>query len=150
MKRLHLNIKVKDLETSVDFYQKLFNAAPTVLNADYAKWMLDDPRVNFALTTSPEEQGIEHLGIQAESEQELQELYQRLDTIESSRLDEGDTVCCYAKSNKSWIKDPQDVEWEIFHTYGASDTFREPEAEKEESACCGPDCCTSELKEVKN
>lgn len=143
MKRLHVNIRVKDLSASVGFYQGLFGAEPTVVKKDYAKWMLEDPKVNFALTLSNQEEGIEHLGIQAETEEELLELYGRLDRLEGKRLDEGDTVCCYAKSHKSWIQDPQQVAWEIFRTYDTSETYRE-----ESTACCAPDCCSPEAEEI--
>lgn len=133
MKRLHVNIQVKDLNQSVLFYSQLFKTEPTVVKPDYAKWMLEDPKVNFALSLSSTQEGIEHLGIQAETEEELGELYGRLDSIEGKKFEEGDTVCCYAKSHKSWIKDPQGVEWEIFHTYGTSETNT-----AQKSNCCIP------------
>lgn len=136
MKRLHVNIKVADLDKSVAFYQALFAAEPTVKKEDYAKWMLDDPRVNFAITLAGEgNTGIEHLGIQAESQDELQELYQRVDQAEGKLRSEGETVCCYAKSTKGWVKDPAQVEWEMFYTFGESETFY---ADQAETACCTP------------
>ncbi|MEM9933262.1 MAG: ArsI/CadI family heavy metal resistance metalloenzyme [Bacteroidota bacterium] len=136
MKRLHVNIKVEDLQKSVSFYSALFASPPTVKKEDYAKWMLDDPLVNFSISDAKGmPAGIEHLGIQAESEAELQDLYSRVDSAEGKLRNEGDTVCCYAKSTKGWIKDPQKVEWEMFYTYGESDTFY---AEGEESNCCQP------------
>lgn len=131
MKRLHVNILVKDLDQSINFYSQLFQSKPTVVKADYAKWMLEDPKVNFALSLSNSKEGIEHLGIQAETEKELTELYSRLDQIEGKKHQEGDTVCCYAKSHKSWIEDPQGVEWEVFYSYGTSDTNK-----AENSQCC--------------
>jgi len=133
MKRLHVNVLVKNLEQSVQFYSQLFKTEPTVVKADYAKWMLEDPSVNFALSLSDNKEGIQHLGIQADSEQELEELYRRMDQIEGKKIEEGDTVCCYAKSHKSWIEDPQGVEWEIFYTYGTSETNRA------KSNCCEPE-----------
>ncbi|WPP48028.1 ArsI/CadI family heavy metal resistance metalloenzyme [Catalinimonas niigatensis] len=133
MKRLHVNIQVKELAKSIHFYSQLFKAEPSVVKADYAKWMLEDPKVNFALSLSDTKEGIEHLGIQAETEEELGELYSRLDRIEGKIFEEGDTVCCYAKSHKSWIEDPQGVEWEIFHSYGTSETNT-----SEGSPCCIP------------
>lgn len=133
MKRLHVNILVKNLEQSINFYSQLFKAEPTVVKTDYAKWMLEDPKVNFALSLSDAKEGIEHLGIQAETEEELGELYSRLDIIEGKKTDEGDTVCCYAKSQKSWIEDPQGVEWEVFYSYGTSVTNK-----AENSNCCIP------------
>lgn len=134
MKRLHVNILVKDLQKSIDFYSALFASQPTKQKADYAKWMLDDPRVNFAITMNPSGgSGIEHLGIEAESPEELQELYQRVDQAQMAIKDEGETVCCYAKSTKGWLDDPQKVSWELFHTHGDAETFYAPEAE---AACC--------------
>nr|WKN36275.1 ArsI/CadI family heavy metal resistance metalloenzyme [Tunicatimonas sp. TK19036] len=142
MKRLHVNVQVKELTSSVEFYQQLFDAEPTVQKSDYAKWMLDDPLVNFSISLSNEQEGIEHLGIQVDSEGEREELFRRLDHIEGKRFDEGDTVCCYAHSTKSWISDPQGVSWEIFQTHGASETNKAAA-----NACCDDTCCTTE--EVK-
>lgn len=138
MKRLHVNVQVKDLAGSIGFYQKLFAAEPTVIKSDYAKWMLDDPRVNFSISLSNQKGGIEHLGIQAETELERDELFNRLDQIEEEQYKEGDTVCCYARSTKSWITDPQGVSWEIFQTHGPSETNKEPQG-----SCCEDDCCTT-------
>ena len=134
MKRFHLNVSVKDLQESVAFYTALFGSAPTTLKADYAKWMLEDPRINFAISLRPETTGIEHLGIQAEDEQELQEVYNRLKQARGIIREEGKTTCCYAKSEKSWIHDPQGVEWEAFYTFGESTVYGE--GKKEENACC--------------
>lgn len=132
MKRLHVMLQVKDLEESVNFYRSLFGADPTSRKEDYAKWMLDDPRVNFSIAERNETAGIEHLGIQAESEVELEEIRRNIARADTSRVrDEGDTVCCYAQSDKSWIADPQGVEWEAFYTYGGSEAYRD-----EEAACC--------------
>lgn len=135
MKRLHINIRVTDLEKSLSFYSELFDARPVVLKDDYAKWAIDDPLVNFSISLSGAEPGIEHLGIEADSGAELDTLYKRLDKLSGSRTEEGDTVCCYAKSHKNWIRDPQGVEWEIFHTYGASDSYGNKEGD---AACCIP------------
>lgn len=109
MKRLHINLSVEDLDKSVPFYQALFATPPTVLKADYAKWMLDDPRVNFSISTKPERHGIDHLGIQAEDMDELAEVFGRLKKAEGPRLEQGATTCCYAQSEKTWIFDPQGV-----------------------------------------
>lgn len=138
MKRLHVNIKVESIDQSVDFYRALFSADPTVQKQDYAKWMLDDPRVNFSISLSNASYGIEHLGIQAETTEEVNELYAAIDKAEGMARPEGDTVCCYAKSNKSWIKDPQGVEWEIFHTYGESVVNKIAD-----EACSNDTCCSS-------
>ncbi len=142
MKRLHVNIRVKDLQQSIEFYSALFASQPSKQKEDYAKWMLDDPRVNFSITKSKlNGSGIEHLGIEAESPEELQELYQRVDKAQMSMKDDGETVCCYAKSTKGWVNDPQKVSWELFHTHGDSESFY---AAEEEGACCGTSgstCC---------
>ncbi len=141
MKRLHINVKVQDLETSIAFYEGLFASKPTVLKTDYAKWMLDDPLVNFSINLSGEESGIEHLGIQVDTEPERDELFDRIDQIEGKQFKEGKTVCCYARSTKSWIADPQGVSWEIFQTHGASEVNKIVAApvSDSENACCTPE-----------
>ncbi len=153
MKRLHVNLSVSDLEQSIGFYSSLFNAEPTVLKHDYAKWMLEDPRVNFAITTRGERKGLDHLGIQVEDENELGEVYDRLKTAGAPVIEEGETTCCYANSEKSWIFDPEGLAWETFLTLGESpvygtDTIQDKNAD---SACCarpqpeaaksGSSCC---------
>ncbi len=148
MKRLHVHVSVNDLARSVRFYSTLFAAEPTVTKADYAKWMLDDPRVNFAISSGQHaSSGIEHLGIQVESAGELAEVYGRLQAADVPVLDEGATVCCYAQSEKSWIADPQGVVWEAFHTtgdatdYGAgpsADAVRAGSANAADGNCCAP------------
>lgn len=125
MKRFHVNVRVKNLEESTAFYTALFNTAPTVLKADYAKWMLEDPRINFAISLHPENAGIEHLGIQAESEAELAEVYGNLKKAKGTIREEGKCTCCYAKSQKSWITDPQGVDWEAFYTFGEATIYGE-------------------------
>ena len=111
MKRLHVHVGVDDLDQSIRFYSTLFGADPTVTKPDYAKWMLEDPRVNFAISSGNADKGIEHLGIQVESPDELQEVYGRLNSADRPILEEGATTCCYARSEKSWIADPQGVVW---------------------------------------
>ncbi len=124
MKRLHVHVAVSDLDQSIGFYSTLFAAQPTVLKDDYAKWMLDDPRVNFAISSGNHaRKGIEHLGIQAESTEELSEVYGRLKAADGPVLDEGATTCCYAQSEKSWIADPDGVVWEAFHTNGEATVY---------------------------
>jgi catechol 2,3-dioxygenase-like lactoylglutathione lyase family enzyme len=123
MKRLHVHVSVDDLAQSIRFYSTLFAAAPTVTKPDYAKWMLDDPRVNFAISARSAETGIDDLGIQVETVDELQEVYGRLRQADRPVLEEGETVCCYAKSEKSWITDPQGVSWETFLTLGESTAY---------------------------
>ena len=124
MKRLHVHVGVDDLANSVRFYSTLFGADPTVVKEDYAKWMLDDPRVNFAISQGDHaKKGVEHLGIQAESSEELSEVYARLKAADRPVLEEGQTTCCYAKSEKSWIADPDGVVWEAFFTNGEATTY---------------------------
>ena len=161
MKRLHIHVRVNDLNESIDFYNALFNTTASVVKSDYAKWMLEDPRVNFAISTGHSQSGIEHLGIQAENEGELKEVYAHMENAKGKILEEGETVCCYAKSQKSWITDPQGINWEVFYTHGNATVYGEgdharpaPEAMEqwqgndaidakveEKSPCCGPSCC---------
>jgi catechol 2,3-dioxygenase-like lactoylglutathione lyase family enzyme len=124
MKRMHVMLRVKNLEESVKFYSALFDSIPTVSKSDYAKWMLEDPRVNFAISTGASHgAGISHLGIQAEDEGELAEIYDRLAAAERPVLEEKATTCCYAQSDKQWIADPQGVPWETFYTYGEATVY---------------------------
>ena len=142
MKRLHVHMSVGDLDQSIRFYSTLFAAAPTVVKPDYAKWMLEDPRVNFAISThAGGAPGIDHLGIQVEDGEELQQIYGRLKEAAGPVLEEGKTTCCYAQSEKSWILDPQGVSWETFLTTGESTVYgtSAPRVEKlKPVACCGP------------
>ncbi|KAA5546737.1 ArsI/CadI family heavy metal resistance metalloenzyme [Adhaeribacter rhizoryzae] len=140
MKRLHVHVRVKNLDESVAFYNALFAASPTVLKPDYAKWLLEDPRVNFAISLRSDKIGLEHLGIQAESSEELNEVYNRLEQAKGAIREEGQTTCCYAQSEKSWITDPQGIDWEAFYTFGSSTTYTEAKAPAN-SACCEPTCC---------
>jgi Glyoxalase/Bleomycin resistance protein/Dioxygenase superfamily len=124
MKRLHVHVSVADLSQSIGFYSALFAAKPSVVKPDYAKWMLEDPRVNFAISTRPGRAvGISHLGIQAEDEAELAEVYDRLARAERPIVEAKATTCCYAQSDKQWIADPQGVPWETFYTYGESTVY---------------------------
>jgi catechol 2,3-dioxygenase-like lactoylglutathione lyase family enzyme len=123
MKRLHVHVSVTDLDESVRFYANLFAAQPTVRKDDYAKWMLEDPRVNFAISKRERATGVRHLGIQAENEAELAEIFERIEHADRPVLREGATTCCYAKSEKTWVEDPQGVQWETFLTTGASESF---------------------------
>src|ERR1700682_5453194 len=124
MKRMHVHVAVDNLQTSVGFYSTLFAAEPTVLKDDYAKWMLDDPRVNFAISTHcGETAGISHLGIQAEDAAELDEVYDRLARAQRPIVEQKATTCCYARSDKQWIADPQGVHWETFFSYGQSTVY---------------------------
>src|SRR5215470_981559 len=123
MKRMHVHVAVEDLQQSIGFYSALFAAQPAVVKTDYAKWMLEDPRVNFAISTRGRQAGLDHLGIQVESADELQEVYGRLRQAGGEILEEGQTTCCYAKSEKSWIDDPAGISWETFHTTGESTDY---------------------------
>ena len=123
MKRLHVHVAVDDLDRSIGFYSTLFAAQPTVTKPDYAKWMLDDPRVNFAISMRGSAAGVEHLGIQVEDAGELAEVYGRLANADAPVVEGGKTTCCYAKSEKSWITDPQGVVWETFLTEGESTSY---------------------------
>jgi catechol 2,3-dioxygenase-like lactoylglutathione lyase family enzyme len=157
MKRLHVHIAVENLSEAIGFYSALFAAKPSVEKPDYAKWMLDDPRVNFAISARGRAPGLNHLGIQVENEDELQEVYGRLKAANRPVIEQGKTVCCYAKSEKAWIDDPAGIAWETFLTTGESTVYGdgsgekvgdariafEPRAEaieknpKRASACCG-------------
>ena len=144
MKRLHVHVAVDDLQRSIAFYSALFAAQPSVTRPDYAKWMLDDPRVNFAISTRGREPGLDHLGIQAEDEGELQEIYARLHKAGGEVIEQGQTSCCYAKSEKSWIDDPSGISWETFLTSGESTDYGDGSGERvarvaHEKSCCAPE-----------
>jgi hypothetical protein len=138
MKRLHVHVSVHDLAESIRFYSVLFASEPSVVKDDYAKWMLEDPRLNFAISRRGADTGIRHLGIQAENAGELTEIYGRLKRAERPVLEEGATTCCYARSEKSWIEDPQGVKWETFHTIGESTTYGTGPVEETGAPCCEP------------
>lgn len=163
MKRFHVHIGVEDLEQSIRFYSTLFAAEPVVRKPDYAKWMLDDPRVNFAISARRGRSGIDHLGIQAEDADELSELHSRLENAGTGVLAEGQTTCCYARSEKSWVNDPQAIAWETFLTLGESTVYgsgaavqdsgddKNVQSAEAPTRCCGPaeissrskmGCCT--------
>ena len=151
MKRLHLHVGVADLDRSIAFYATLFGAAPTVAKADYAKWMLEDPRVNFAISAGGEGgKGVRHLGIQSGGGDELKEVYGRLETAGRPVLEEGRTTCCYAKSEKSWIADPDGLVWEAFFTDGEATVYGDSPAlgtlsdSVPNDQCCVPAAVTQE------
>jgi catechol 2,3-dioxygenase-like lactoylglutathione lyase family enzyme len=146
MKRFHVHVGVSDLDRSIAFYTGLFGAEPSVTKSDYAKWMLDDPRINFAISQKcGAEKGVEHIGLQVEDAAELAEVYARLNVADGPVLEEGATTCCYAKSDKSWIADPDGVRWEAFLTHGDSTVYGDspdynqlsPEGATA-NACCAP------------
>lgn len=137
MKRFHVHVHVEDLQASIAFYSTLFASAPTRVEADYAKWMLDDPRLNFAISARGGGSGIDHLGIQTDTESELDELRARAKAADMALLDEGETTCCYARSDKHWITDPQGIAWEHFRTLGSIPVFSEKTVDVNSgSACC--------------
>jgi hypothetical protein len=139
MKRLHVHVSVDDLARSIRFYSTLFAAQPSVTKQDYAKWMLEDPRVNFAISQRGAVAGVRHLGIQVEDRAELADVYSRLTRAEGAVLEEGATTCCYAKSEKKWIEDPQGVQWETFLTAGDSTTYgADPVGRTSSPPCCAP------------
>ena len=146
MKRFHVHVAVKDLEQSVRFYSTMFGAAPSVQKPDYAKWMLDDPRVNFAISQRGRSLGVNHLGIQAESDEELEAIHAKLRDADAEVVAEKGVHCCYATSDKYWVTDPQGVAWESFRSLGAV-PFYGTEGPNEQSSCgtsgasgcCGPD-----------
>lgn len=142
MKRFHVHLHVADLAQSIGFYSQLFAAAPSRQESDYAKWMLEDPPVNFAISTRGQQPGIDHLGIQTDNPDDLAQLKARAQAADLALLDEGTTTCCYAKSEKHWVTDPQGVAWEHFHTLGNIPVFREAEAGAEAAACCTPASAT--------
>jgi catechol 2,3-dioxygenase-like lactoylglutathione lyase family enzyme len=154
MKRFHVHVSVKDLADSVRFYSTLFAAEPSVLKDDYAQWMLEDPRVNFAISTHSQAVGMDHLGIQVEDETELKEVAGRLQQAGRPVLEQGETVCCYARSEKAWITDPQGLYWETFYSLGEAPVYGEDrlnEIPVKETACCAPAlpdsaaCCESRV-----
>ncbi len=143
MKRFHVHVAVKNLDASVQFYQKLFGTPPTVLKADYAKWMLDDPRINFAISSRGLEPGIDHLGVQVESAGELSRMRDQAASADISAVDQPNAECCYARSDKYWMTDPQGVAWETFHTLDSIPVYGGA-ARAGSSACCATEttaCC---------
>src|SRR5215469_16943092 len=145
MKRFHAHVRVDDLESSVRFYSTLFGTEPVVLKSDYAKWMLDDPRVNFAITAGSASSGLDHLGLQVESDEDLAVIAQRLDAAGQLVVKQENASCCYARGNKGWVSDPSGISWETFHTFGESTVYCKDvaprlAASKTQSA---ESCCTS-------
>ncbi len=138
MKRFHAHVHVDDLAQSIAFYSKLFAAAPARVEADYAKWMLEDPRVNFAISTRGAKPGLDHFGLQTDDAAELAELKALPEAADMALLDEGNTSCCYARSEKHWVTDPQGIAWEHFHTLGDIPVFNEAAPSSAAGACCTP------------
>lgn len=147
MKRFHVHVAVSDLEQSARFYSAMFGMQPTVLKNDYAKWMLDDPRVNFAISARTNGTGLNHLGFQADSGEELEEIHARLQTADAAITEERGANCCYAKSDKYWVQDPSGIAWESFHSLDAIPFYGEQShqgaagAENAAGSGCGTSCC---------
>ena len=138
MKRFHVHAHVDDLKASVAFYSTLFAAEPTRLESDYAKWMIEDPRINFAISTRGGKAGVDHLGFQTDTDEELVELKERARAADVAVLDEGETTCCYARSEKHWVTDPQGIAWEHFRTLDSIPTFSQRAGVSQTAAaCCG-------------
>ena len=141
MKRFHVNVAVADLDRSTRFYSTLFGSKPTVLKDNYAKWMLDDPRINFSINTSAVQRGVNHIGLQADTMDELAAIQSRLRSAGQETFDQPDAQCCYANSSKIWVRDPDDVAWETFVTHGditryGDDRFPENVLQTTEAAAC--------------
>ena len=141
MKRFHVHVAVEDLAASIRFYSSLFTVQPSVMKNDYAKWMLDDPRINFAISQRGAQTGLNHLGIQVESDTELTMMQSSLDALQPGVEKEEGVACCYAKSDKYWVTDPSGIAWETFHTLDNIPVFGDSDLEKkaEQSGCCVPD-----------
>ena len=139
MKRIHLHVSVDDLAKSINFYKILFGESPTVEKTDYAKWMLNDPLVNFAISQRGAKMGLDHIGIQVENNDELTEIKSRLEAADMDMLTQEGATCCYAKSDKHWVQDPSGIAWETYHTLESAPTFNNAtESPMAESTCCAP------------
>jgi catechol 2,3-dioxygenase-like lactoylglutathione lyase family enzyme len=139
MKRFHVHVAVDDLNANVRFYSTVFGARPTVQKADYAKWMLEDPRINFAISMRGAKGGVDHLGFQVDSDEELTALRRQVAAAEIAALDQPDATCCYARSDKYWITDPQGVAWETYRTLAQAEVYgAETKVEPQTGACCSP------------
>ena len=136
MKRFHVHVTVNDLDANIQFYSTVFGSPPTVVKPDYAKWMLEDPRVNFAISKRGSTLGIDHLGVQVESDEELSELRKQVTAADVAGLDQSDAACCYARSDKYWTTDPQGIAWETFHTLESIPVYGD-RVRAQTSACCG-------------
>ena len=136
MKRFHVHAHVEDLPKSIAFYSRMFGAEPTRVESDYAKWMLEDPRINFAISTRGGKPGVDHLGFQTDDPEELAALKARAEAADMALLDEGETSCCYARSDKYWLTDPQGIAWEQFHTLSDIPVFSQHQGEA--AVCCTP------------
>jgi len=145
MKRFHVHVSVADLDKNIRFYSGMFGAPPTVVKPDYAKWMLEDPRINFAISQRGNAPGVNHLGFQVDDDEELKAMRANAENADVAVLDQPDASCCYAKSDKYWVTDPQGVAWETFHTLGSVPTFGDDAEPAAAGGCCTPEasaaCC---------
>lgn len=147
MKRFHVHIAVRDLKQSTQFYSAVFGMPPTIEKDDYAKWMLDDPRVNFAISERATTPGVNHLGFQADSEAELEEIHSRLQAADTTIAVEKGANCCYAISDKYWVQDPSGIAWESFRSLGNIPFYGDDSHKGKESAGCAPPCCPTSMTE---
>jgi catechol 2,3-dioxygenase-like lactoylglutathione lyase family enzyme len=138
MKRFHIHVSVADLAEGVRFYSTLFGSKPAVQREDYAKWMLDDPRINFAISARGHAVGVNHLGFQVENASELVGMREQLQAADAGLVEQNGAACCYARSDKYWVTDPAGIAWETFHTLGQVPVFGEDSPINEQSACCIP------------
>ncbi len=150
MKRFHVHVAVADLNQSIQFYTTFFNTQPSVQKEDYAKWMLDDPRINFAISKRGTQPGLDHLGIQVDDDDSLKEISLRLKQAKQDILEQEKTTCCYAQSDKTWVHDPQGIAWESFYTTGEATTYGEDVQLPRESkaACCAPEAVSEIVPEI--
>lgn len=137
MKRLHVHVSVENIEESVKFYSTMFGAEPVKKKNDYAKWLINEPSINFAISARGRKPGFDHFGIQVDEEAELTEVRERIGKAELKTFDEGETTCCYAKSDKTWVMDPAGLPWEAYQFMGDAEIFQE-QKEDGKSACCTP------------
>ena len=138
MKRMHMHVSVDNLDKSINFYNSLFGEAPTIIKHDYAKWMLNDPLVNFAISMRGSKAGLDHIGIQVETDKELSEIKQRIEAAEMNALTEEGATCCYSKSDKHWVQDPSGLAWETYRTLDSAPTFNGNTEHSTSAACCAP------------
>lgn len=151
MKRFHVHVAVDDLNANIRFYSAVFGAEPSVRKSDYAKWMLEDPRINFAISQRGARAGLDHLGLQVDTDEELSALRSQVAAAEISRHEQPDATCCYARSDKYWITDPQGIAWETYHTLGEAEIYDADSATKtaEAAACCVPSSKTVKAENHK-
>lgn len=138
MKRFHVHVAVNDIPESIRFYSTVFGTEPSVVKSDYAKWMIEDPRLNFAISTRGSAPGVNHLGLQVDSDDELRAMHERLSAADAGMVAETSANCCYAESDKYWVTDPQGIAWETYHTLGEIPFFGADSAAGEHAACCAP------------